>query len=76
MHWSLVAQRWDTIRALLEQRFPRLRDDELRHPPPDRDALVRLLARSNDLTLFEASEELEDVLQIEAMALPLSVHLH
>ncbi|SDY26682.1 hypothetical protein [Citreimonas salinaria] len=76
MHWSLVTQRWSTIRTLLEQRFPRLRAEDICEPPLDRETLVRLLAETNDLTLFEAGEELEDVLQIERMALPLSVQLH
>ena len=76
MHWSLVTHRWDSIGALLKQRFPRLCAQDLLRPPANREALVRLVAESNDLTLFEAGEELEDVLQVEKMALPLSAHLH
>jgi hypothetical protein len=74
MHWSVVTERWDTIRAQLGQRFPDLAPDALHMPPPSREALERILAASHDLTLFEAREELEDLLQLESMALSVQLH--
>ncbi|MDO6584554.1 hypothetical protein Q4543_03405 [Salipiger sp. 1_MG-2023] len=72
MEWNNIANNWDSAARRLEQRFPGL-DRKFLSTPPDRlEYLAELVAEQNDLTLFEAREEVEDVLFGDRMPYQLS----
>ncbi|EIE51628.1 hypothetical protein AL036_16295 [Salipiger aestuarii] len=62
MEWNSVANDWGSASRRLVKRFPGLDAKALATPPARLEALAEMVAEAQDMTLFEAREEVEDVL--------------
>lgn len=72
MDWNSVAKDWDSASRRLGKRFPGLPASALATPPARLETLAEMVAQTQDLTLFEAREEVEDVFFGHRMSYQLS----
>ncbi len=72
MEWNSVASNWDLAARRLDERFPGLAASALPTPPARLELVAEMVAEQQDLTLFEAREEVEDLLFGEGMTYQLS----
>lgn len=72
MEWNSVANDWDSAARRLDKRFPGLDCKSLDRAPARLECLAEMVAEQQDLSLFEAREEVEDVLFGDRMPYQLS----
>lgn len=68
MIWTEVTANWTSVATQLKRRFPLLDVSIGVAPPATIDHLAHQVAKTHDLTVFEALEELRDWLFVEGLA--------
>lgn len=68
MRWSEIKEDWSFWGQVIHNRFPQLPRKELEQPMHDRRQLEAKLARSHQLSLTEAREEIEDLIFVQSLA--------
>lgn len=68
MDWSDLTQNWPLWSRRFQARFPSLDHSEMANRRHDRAAFEAYLARSHNLSLNEAREEIDDFLYFEALS--------
>ena len=68
MDWDDIAGNWTRSLHGLRTRFPKIDRGTLDTPPASKEMLVRLLAKAQGVTPFEAEQELEDWIFMESLA--------
>lgn len=68
MQWSDITKDWAIWSPLMKARFPYLETRTMNRVRHDRKTFEAYLARSHNLSLNEAREEIEDFLYIETLA--------
>lgn len=68
MVWTEVTANWNSVSTQLKNRFPRLDVSIGVDPPRSIDHLAHQVAKTHDLTVFEALEELRDWMFVEGLA--------
>lgn len=72
MEWSEVNRNWTDWSARIQKRFPLLDCAEMERTRHDRRAFEAYLARTHNLSLNEAHEEIDDLLFLESLAAELA----
>jgi len=72
MKWSDITNDWPSWAERIRDRFPYLEMGPMDRARHDRSAFEAYLARTHNLSLTEAREEIEDFLYIETLARELS----
>lgn len=68
MTWSELTNNWSSALTRLQFRFPNADKKTVATLPSSRKVLARYLAEQNDLTEFEADQQLQDWLLVENLA--------
>ncbi|MCR8547187.1 hypothetical protein M4578_05065 [Salipiger sp. P9] len=68
MEWKQVTRNWEAVAARLKARFPEIDPAALHHPPAQIEALAEHVAERHDLTLYEAHDEVEQILFADSLS--------
>lgn len=68
MQWTDITKDWELWSPLMRARFPYLETRAMNRARHDRGTFEAYLARSHNLSLNEAREEIEDFLYVETLA--------
>lgn len=68
MKWSDITEEWSFWGTIIRNRFPQLSQTELKLPVEDRGVFEAQIARSHELSINEAREEIDDLIYVQTLA--------